>query len=153
VRRSCPGLSAADVEDFVQSIMVALLRRMGEGEENPTYSSIYLQKMAYGVMVDELRRRGRRPATPMDVDSSDRFASAAPDPERAAASGETAAGIRDCVSRLVAPRRRAVTLHLLGCGVTEIARRSGWSGKRADNLLYRGLADLRRCLESKGLKP
>lgn len=134
-------------------MLVALLRRMGGGEENPAYSSIYLQKMAYGVLVDELRRRGRRPETPMDEESSDRLASAAPDPERAAASGETAAGIRDCVSKLVPPRRRAVTLHLLGCGVTEIARRSGWSGKRADNLLYRGLADLRRCLESKGLKP
>ena len=29
----------------------------------------------------------------------------------------------------------------------------GWTTKRAENLVYRGLADLRQCLERKGLNP
>jgi RNA polymerase sigma-70 factor (ECF subfamily) len=29
----------------------------------------------------------------------------------------------------------------------------GWTEKKAENLVYRGLADLRRCLSAKGLRP
>jgi RNA polymerase sigma-70 factor (ECF subfamily) len=37
--------------------------------------------------------------------------------------------------------------------VAEAARILDWSPKRTENLVYRGLADLRGCLTSKGLKP
>ena len=45
----------------------------------------------------------------------------------------------------------AVTLHLQGHRGAETARLLGWSAKRAENLIYRGLADLRACLEARGM--
>ena len=51
------------------------------------------------------------------------------------------------------PRRLAVTLHLQGHSVPEVGRLMGWSAKKADNLVYRGRADLRECLELRGIRP
>ena len=55
--------------------------------------------------------------------------------------------------RLVLPRRLAVTLHLQGHTVPEAGSLLGWNAKRAENLVYRGLADLRDCLAGKGVRP
>jgi RNA polymerase sigma-70 factor (ECF subfamily) len=52
----------------------------------------------------------------------------------------------------VPPRRHAVTLSLQGHSVPEIGRLLGWTGKKAENLVYRGMADLRECLEGKGIR-
>ena len=124
------------------------------GEGNPSFSSIYLAKAAHGAVVDELRRLGRLREEPLDVET-DGGAMAAPEagPERRAASAEIAGGIRACLRGLGRPRRLAVTLYLQGCTVPEAAGLLRWSAKKTENLVYRGLADLRRCLAMKGLQP
>jgi len=61
--------------------------------------------------------------------------------------------IRDCLLGLVTPRRLAVTLHLQGHTVPQAAEVLGWDAKRTENLVYRGLADLRVCLARKGVTP
>jgi RNA polymerase sigma-70 factor (ECF subfamily) len=76
-----------------------------------------------------------------------------PDPERRLQGREAGAAIRDCLGRLVRPRRRAVVLHLQGHSATEVAELLGYGLKRADNLIYRGLKDLRACLGNKGKHP
>jgi RNA polymerase sigma-70 factor (ECF subfamily) len=80
-------------------------------------------------------------------------ATSQPDPEREAASRGIGAAIRDCLLKMVDARRRAVTLHLLGHTVPEIADLLGHRVKQSDNLVYRGMADLRRCLSGKGITP
>jgi RNA polymerase sigma-70 factor (ECF subfamily) len=50
-------------------------------------------------------------------------------------------------------RRLAVTLYLQGHTVAEAASILEWPFKRTENLIYRGLADLRACLRCKGLRP
>ena len=76
-----------------------------------------------------------------------------PDPERRAQARALGREIRQCLETIVPSRRTAVTLHLLGCPVAEISRRLGCSEESADNRVYRGMKDLRDCLEAKGLKP
>jgi RNA polymerase sigma-70 factor (ECF subfamily) len=46
-----------------------------------------------------------------------------------------------------------VTLHLQGYSVAEAAALLAFGLKQTENLVYRGLADLRRCLAAKGLAP
>ena len=74
-------------------------------------------------------------------------------PERAGADREIRRGVRDCLLTLVRPRRLAVTLHLQGHSVRESAQLLEWNPKRVENLIYRGLGDLRRCLAGKGIAP
>ena len=54
---------------------------------------------------------------------------------------------------MVESRRRAVALYLQGHTVPSIAELFGWSTKKAESLVYRGMANLRTCLTAKGVKP
>jgi DNA-directed RNA polymerase specialized sigma24 family protein len=110
----------------------------------------YLAKMAFTLVVDEVRR-GRR-ETLADGDGSPRWEppSSEPNPETGSASRELGRAIRDCVEKLSRNRRHAVQLMLMGHTNQEIARRLGWGAKQAENFVTRGRSDLRECLTQKG---
>lgn len=150
---SSPRLRPA-AEDITQGVLIRVLEiRRREWGERPLPAS-YLYRAAYNAVLDELRRRRHSPEEPGHGDD---LLAAAPDaaagPERRVASGETAAAIRHCLRRLVATRRRAVTLYLEECTVSEVAAALGHTAKKASHLIYRGLADLRTCLAGKGIRP
>ncbi len=114
---------------------------------------MYLMKAAHGVTVDEIRRRRRRrEQTGMEDEMTDNEATE-PDPERRSIARSLGREIRRCLEEIVASRRMAVTLHLLGCPVPEVSRRLRCSVKSADNRIYRGMKNLRDCLATKGLMP
>ena len=105
------------------------------------------------VLVDELRRAQRLRETSLEDETVAPVAISEQDPERLTASGEIGRGIQDCLAQMIRDRRLAVTLYLQGHSVPEAAKLLEWSAKRTENLVYRGLADLRQCLTSKGLQP
>jgi RNA polymerase sigma-70 factor (ECF subfamily) len=153
VFRVCPGWLSTHAEDIVQTAMLRVLDAAGKrGEGDPDLSSLYVEKAAYSATVDEIRRHRRRREGPaMEENSIQDGAAAQADPETLTASREIAAGIGHCLSGLSSPRRLAVTLHLQGHSVSEVAALMRWRFKKSENLVYRGLADLRRCLATKGL--
>ena len=100
-----------------------------------------------------IRRIGRRQETDLEDEAVAAAAIAKPSPERTAASREVGRGIQECLLAMKRERRLAVTLHLQGHTVPETARILDWAAKQTENLVYRGLADLRECLMAKGLRP
>ena len=120
-----------------------------EGKGQPAAS--YIWRTAYTVMIDEIRRRARRPEAPLD--QALEVVRADPSPEDRAAGKQLGLAIRECLAAVVPTRRAAAVLHLQGHTVPEVARLMQWDEKKAENLVYRALADLRACLTSKGLKP
>lgn len=153
VRRSCPAWLTPRVEDIAQNALTQLVARLRKSETNPGFSAMYVEKAAYGATVDEIRRYSRRRETTAEPGAMEAARSRAAGPERTARAREIGKGIVDCLKTLALPRRLAVILYLEGCGIAEIAKRRRWNHKRAQNLVYRGLADLRRCLEAKRLWP
>lgn len=153
VGRSCPPYLASQADDIAQDVLVQLLKKLERTEGKVDFASIYLLKAAHGVTVDEIRRRSRRRENTGMEDEMLGNESSGPDPERKALSRSLGREIRDCLEVIVAPRRAAVTLHLFGCPVPEIATRLNCAEKSADNRLYRGMKNLRDCLTGKGLRP
>ena len=154
VSRVCPPWLSAQAEDIVQAALMRVMEIVRDREGNEGLNSSYLWKTAYSATVDEIRRQRRRREVPLeDAAVEATAASPRPDPEEARAGQEIGRELQDCLRRLVEPRRLAVVLHLQGHTGPESARLLGWSEKRVENLIYRGLADLRRCLEEKGLRP
>jgi RNA polymerase sigma-70 factor (ECF subfamily) len=154
VARACPSWMAADRDDLVQAAMLKVMavERGREGKE--ALSSSYLQRVAYSAVVDEIRVRRRRSEVPLDEgEMGELEGSRATDPEAAARGREIGRGLRGCLAAMGGDRRLALTLRLLGHSVPEAARLLDWPEKRAENLIYRGLADLRLCLAKKGLRP
>jgi RNA polymerase sigma-70 factor (ECF subfamily) len=151
VRRMCSGWLANRADDIVQQAIVRLIsikEREGERELNASY----LWKVAYTATIDEIRRLRARREDLLGPDQPEHVAGD-PSPEERAASSELGEGIADCVEALVRDRKLAVTLYLQGHSVPESARLLGWDAKRVENLVYRGLADLRDCLRAKGHTP
>jgi len=152
VDRRCPRWLSHHRDDIVQ---VALMRLMQIGGDRTTpFPSSYLWKVAFRAMIDEIRRLRRAQFVSLDGEVDDpRAVDSGSNPERARQGREIGRGIRDCLARLSTDRRRAVTLHLVGHSVPDIVGLMDWNLKRAENLVYRGLDDLRECLRSKGLEP
>jgi RNA polymerase sigma-70 factor, ECF subfamily len=136
VQRHCPPALAAHREDLVQMALVRLLER-APGEGTAARGTSYLWRVAYTVVIDEIRRFRRQ----------QRQAGQLSEGEPGAPGPEARSEILDCLSGLQDRRRIAVTLHLQGFRAAEVASALGWTEKQAENLVYRGLADLRACLE------
>ncbi len=151
VSRVCPPWLASRADDLVQVAIMKVVEVQKRGEANAELSAYYLRKVAYSAVVDEIRRCRRRSEVSLEEEQTalDRSTDG-PDPERRAEGRELGRTIRWCLGKLAASRRVAVTLHLQGHGVADAVRLLGWTPKQADNLIYRGLADLRGCLSKAG---
>lgn len=155
VHRACPQWLFQERDDLIQAaaLRVLALSRRGEVVGRPPTS--YVLKVAHSVVMDEIRRRDRHRPPSLSGKGLDSAAEAGtglsspPGQE----SRELGRAVLACLARLVASRRRAVTLYLLGHTVPEAAERLALDTKQANNLVYRGLADLRRCLTEKGYAP
>lgn len=156
VARTCPRWLASESDDLVQNALLRVLEIQRRREGDVEFSTFYLRRAAYSVVVDEIRRRRRRGEVPLDSEAEGEEPgrpSEMPDPEEVSGSRELGRAIVGCLGRMIRPRRLAVTLHLQGHRIREVGGLMGWSAKKAENLIYRGLADLRECLESRGFMP
>ena len=156
VARICPSWLVSQRDDLVQTAIMRVMQiveKQSAAEETAAFAASYLHRVAYSVLVDEIRRLTRRRETGLDDESVDRHAITYRDPESVTASREVGRGIQDCLARMSRDRRLAVTLYLQGYSVPDAARTLDWTAKRTENLVYRGLTDLRACLMTKGLRP
>lgn len=148
VTRFCPPALAADRDDLVQNACIKLTRIAERDETSGAWSASYLWRTAHSAVMDEIRRRMRRPAEPLE-DAPEPASPATAEADRAELGAAIAAGLQS----LAEPRRRAVALHLMGYGLEESATMLGWDSKRLANMRYRGLEDLRTHLRERGYAP
>ncbi len=150
----CPAWLRAQQDDLVQTAMMAVLRQAARREPDRPFPASYLRRAAYTALVDEIRRLRSRGEVPLEtVEDQIELIEGAADPERSSLSSELGREIRDCLQGIAASRRSAVILRLVSdYKVRQIASRMGWRRKQAENLIYRGLQDLRRCLRTKGIE-
>jgi len=152
VARICPAWLSAEHEDIAQAAMMRVTEIVRTNEWNTLPSSSYLWKAAFNATIDEIRRVRRRREGPMDEVVSERLAARGASPEREAAGRQLGLAIRGCLSSLLENRRLAVAATLHGHSVPEAARLLGWTTRKAENLVQRGLRDLRNCLRAKGIE-
>ncbi len=150
VRRACPQWLESDVEDLAQEAMIKLTRMQAADQDSRQWTMAYLKRTAHSVIVDEIRKRQRRPDMGTEAGGETERVE---DPKASPDATDTQAAIEDCLSEQIDARRRAVTLHLLGHTVGEIAGYLECKAKKAENLVYRGIKQLRDCLALKGVHP
>ena len=155
VRSICPKWMRNCQDDLIQAGMMAVMRIDRKSEEDTTFHASYLRKVAYSAVVDEIRRLRSRKEVPLETmgEQSVSMPTRSLDPDRRYEGRQVGAAIRECLEKLIEPRRLAVTLHLLGYKQPQIAERMGWTHKRASNLVFRGLQNLRSCLSAMEVTP
>jgi RNA polymerase sigma-70 factor (ECF subfamily) len=153
VGRACPSWLADRRDDIIQNALIRVTEILGRSEESEIRTTSYLWKVAYTATVNEIRRVRRQREDSVEPEILEHHNASSADPERESVSREIGEAIRGCLGDMLEPRRLAVLMHLYGYGLKKTAGVLGWVPKRADNLLYRGMADLRKCLVGKGIKP
>ncbi len=134
--------------------MIRVLRARARREDDRPLPSAYLWKVAYTATIDEIRKLRAKREVSLALEGAEEPADPrALGPERKAEAAELSRAIRECLAALNDARRQAVTLYLQGHSVPETGRLLGWSTKRAENMVYRGLAELRVYLTSQGWRP
>ncbi|MGH1341478.1 MAG: RNA polymerase sigma factor [Nannocystales bacterium] len=150
----CPAAMNAHSEDIVQLAMLRVAKVRSQGLGNAPLPASYLWRVAYSTTIDELRKLQSRQRT---VDGAAEASVAGPRvvpaPDTSAEAQQLGTAIRACLCGLAENRRRAVNLYLQGHTVPETGSLLGWTRKRTENLVFRGLADLRNCLHGKGFSP
>lgn len=155
VRRLCPRDLDPHVDDITQQVLLRMHRALEATEGPRVLTPSYQWRVAQSAVVDHVRRQKsqQRLKTSLSHHQSGAVPARGLQPEVQVAGREIGQAIGVCLGRLIASRRRAVVSYLQGHSVPEIARQLDCGTKRAENLVYRGLADLRSSLREMGIEP
>jgi len=150
LRQVCPPWLSPHLDDLVQLAAI----RVHQTYDGAEINGGLLYRVAQSVVIDEIRRQRRRQEILMTPTTPERVAGPSHHtPEALAHSESTTCAIQGCLHELPDDRRRAVDLYLQGHSVPESAALLGFDQKKTENLVYRGLADLRVRLERLGVLP
>lgn len=135
-----------DPEDILQDVRIRIWQIV-QSERTIISLPAYIKKIISSAVIDQLRKR-RRDDSLVRQEQHRRVSELknAYDREsaRKRAMEET---VGRAVERLISSRRQVVKLYLLNLTIREIASYLHWSPDKTRNLLYRGLADLKRSLK------
>ena len=147
-------LHDADFDELVQEVRIRLWKAE-ERESGSASTASYVWKTAEAAAIDLFRRRRTREhgAVRLATDAGEVPVGMTADPAQRLQQMELVNQVSVAVSQLQESRRVPVRMHLAGYARTEIADALGWTEPKARNLIYRGLADLRVILRSKGIGP
>lgn len=145
-----PGRFGLDPEDICQEIKIKLWRVLSYEKEIANFPS-YIRKIVSSSVIDMLRKLKREE----DVffhEKQKRISEMKTDYLSELSEREhLREKLAEAIGLLIESRRRVVKLFLLDMTIEEIAAFYGWSRDKTRNLLYRGLADLKRLLQEKDI--
>jgi RNA polymerase sigma factor (sigma-70 family) len=150
-RRLTPRELLESREDLQQTALLRVLE-LESREKEQVRTASYLWHVAFTTIADELRRRRRGREEPVEMEHLEARVAELHPPQVTGVPG-LADALRACLEQLPESRRLPVVLHLQGFAPSEACRVLKAAGKRVENLTYRGLIALRRCLAEKGHTP
>lgn len=140
--------SGVELEDILQEIRARLWKKLGS-EKKMAHLSSYIKKVVRSVVVDEVRKartEERLLRRAIEEEKGVWMSPSGKEPERE----DLGLDLEKALGSLLESRRRAVKLFLFGLTVEEIAMVFHWSEDKTRNLVYRGLADIKKGLPGKG---
>jgi RNA polymerase sigma-70 factor (ECF subfamily) len=137
---------AEDPEGLTNDVFVNVLRRLGGLVGGASGLRTFVFSVAHARLVDDVRRRSRRPAEhPYEPDLDDRREESA---EHAALTGEGGKHLHQMLERLGEDQRSVITLRILGdLTIEQTAEILGKTSGAVKQLQRRGLLTLRSMME------
>jgi RNA polymerase sigma factor (sigma-70 family) len=146
---------AGEVDEIFQEVRIRLWRAFQERGNIMDAPASYVYRTAVSATIDLIRRRRARREEQIDLDrpSGEAKLGTAPGANFMAEENELADCVNQEITRLPEDRALVVRMYLSGYPRVEIATIVGWSEPRTRHLIYRGLAQLRRRLQARGIGP
>lgn len=147
------GLSGADLDEVVQDLRVRIWTSLGTADLIRRAKPAYLHRAAVSAVLDIIRRRraGKSSGSSLDAVAPDALVDARASAESTLVRREVAEAVHEALGLLAESRRGVVRMYLAGYDRFEIAALMRWNVGKTQNLLYRGLEDLRAILASRGI--
>jgi RNA polymerase sigma factor (sigma-70 family) len=155
IRKTCPSIGKADMDDIEQEVKIAVWRQIEKNEKGIHNLGSYIWRVAYTTTSKVMKRLTEQRKELIGAWDDCREADKAfqspenSSPDRQFQSRELLQIVRESVDGLIDSRRQVVKLYLSGMSAEEITEYFGWTDGKARNLLSRGLADLREMLREK----
>lgn len=138
-----------DPEDVVQEVKIKIWKQYAN-EKKMLDPSSYIKRVVDSTLIDQLRKF-RIQEKIIQQEKANRLYEGNcfyQEPSRNSLLWEK---IGEAIDSLIDSRRKVVKLFLLNLGVDEISVSLNLSKRKTQNLLYRGLSDIRKKLEAKGV--
>lgn len=158
IRKTCPSIDRSDMDDIEQEVKIAVWKEIRKSEKEIHNLGSYIWRVAYTTTSKVMKRLSEQRKALIDrqdeaLEQEEKFKTSQTElPEVQLQNKELVEIIRESVDSLIESRRQVVKLYLSGLTADEITKYFGWSDGKARNLLSRGLADLRKGLEEKGIE-
>jgi len=140
-----------DPDDIAQEVRIKIWRVLSNEKTIDNYAS-YIKKIVDSSVIDQLRKLKREEGiflqekqTRVSEQKTNYDAEMLREKHMQEIVGRAVEG-------LIESRRKTVRLYLLNMTIEEIAAFFSWSRDKTRNLLYRGLADLKRILKEKDIE-
>lgn len=141
-----------DPEDIEQEVKIKIWKVLRKGKKVEKLSS-YISKVAYSVIVDELRRTMGRALVKEKNDFqvilsiiSEIHDKREMSPQYALEKKESRSFISKAVDSLSTNRRYVLRLYIAGMTINEICEFTGWEKGNVRHLFYRGIDDLKKSI-------
>lgn len=140
-----------DPDDIAQEVRIKIWRVLSNEKTIDNYAS-YIRKIVDSSVIDQLRKLKREEGIFLQEKQtriSEQKTNYEAEMLREKHIQET---VGRAVEGLIESRRKAVRLYLLNMSIEEIAAFFHWSRDKTRNLLYRGLADLKKILKEEEIE-
>ena len=139
-----------DIEDVAQDVKIKLWKILRDEKKISNYPS-YIKKVVDSSVIDHLRKYKREENIYLHekaktIQESAHFYLTEP----GTGLGDPRDVLGPALDRLIESRRAVVQLYMMNFSIEEISEHFCWSQHKTRNLLYRGLADIRRILKGAG---
>ena len=150
IQKFDPQKNGLDPDDLAQEIRIKIWHILEDEKKIKNYSS-YIKKVVNSTVIDHLRK-ARRDAGIIKHEKQKRIA----EQETYYAKNNPYEKnykqiVGTAVESLLESRQKVVRLFLLNLSIEEIAGALDWSKDKTRNLLYRGLADLKKKLKEESI--
>jgi RNA polymerase sigma factor (sigma-70 family) len=146
-----PNKFGLEIDDILQEIKIKIWKIFRD-EKNITNYSSYIKKVVDTSLIDQFRKFKREEGVYL-FEKNKQIAEHNNIYPSESLYGEM--DIKDIVGKavegLIETRKKVVKLYLLNLSLEEIALHFNWSKDKTRNLLYRGLADLKKILKEKNI--
>ncbi len=151
IQRFEPQRKGIDPDDILQEVKIKIWNILTDEKKIENYAS-YIKKIVNSTFIDHLRRT-RREELILFSEMQRKIAERRGTYKKERIDEKNYKNILGkSVDSLLDSRKKVVKLYLLNMTLEEISEYFNWSPHKTRNLLYRGLNDLKKILQEKGIE-
>jgi RNA polymerase sigma factor (sigma-70 family) len=157
IRKTSPSVDQFQMDDIEQEVKIKIWKEITKSEKKILNLGSYIWKVTYTTTCRIMKTlSSERKITWSQTDGlqniDEKIASEkAASPNNHLENKELMEIVRESVDSLIESRRAVLKLYLIGMDQPEITEYFGWSEGKVRNLLSRGLGDLRKALQERGI--